>query len=458
MKKTLSLILLLLPFYCFSSISIKRKLIDVDKKPIPYANVVIKNTTIGVITNLDGDFNINIPYEYQESTLVFSSIGYKTKEILINTIQNSKEYEIILETDIINLDEITIRVKATNANEIVQNAFNNYYQNFPSNPFIGKAFLRHTEKTPTEYKWLVDAAIEIYDPGFNKPSKEIKLNIKEIKRSIDNRSLDSANIYGFYLWDFRKLSHKKATTRKKHISKEDSTEIENSIRFQDSRLSSPSRLFTGNLNVIRYYKQKDAIFDKSILKKHNFKIDSVLAYNADEIYKIKITPKLPPAKLNGHFGTYCLPVGWIYIRAKDYAIIELEYTLINSKKGQIFTHLHRSKIASSFHIKFIEIDGKMYPKHIIFKAPKSNNLYRVMTNTFDGSKVNPEDYYYETQEVIFNEIIIDNTIITKSLEEPWNNNLFTPRPYNIEFWNKYSNMVETKEQKTLREALELKKL
>lgn len=438
----------------YANVSLKGKLIDTDKKPIPYANIVIKNTAIGVISNGDGFFSISIPEEYRNSSLVFSSIGFKTKEIEIKAFKNSKTETVQLETDIVNLNEVTIEVKATNANEIVQKAFDHYYENFPTSPFIGKAFLRHTEKTKTKYKWLVDAAIEVYDPGFDQKSKEIKLNISEIKQSIDNRSLDTADIYGFYLKMVKNIPFKKSVKRQNNLANEDPKEIENAINYQDNRLSNPHALFSSGLNVILYFKQKDAIFDKSILKKHNFKIDSVLAYNSDEIYKIKITPKSPLVKLNKHYGKFRFPIGWIYIRAKDYAILELDYTLVRSKKGEIFTKLYGSKIASSFHIKFIEIDSKMYPKHITLNTPKSNNLFTIMTNTAHGAKGNPEDYYYETQEVIFNEIVTDNTILTKSLEKPWNSNLFTPRPYNAEFWLKYSSIVETEKQKAFREALE----
>jgi len=452
MRTSLSLLLILLPIFCFSNI--KGKLIDKHKNPIPYANVVIKNTAIGVISNLEGDFTINIPDEHKESVLIVSSMGFKPKEILIKTFKKQDIYNIQLETAVINLTEILIKVKATNASEIVKNAFDHYHDNFPISPFMGKAFLRHTEKTKTKYKWLVDAAIEVYDPGFNQPSKEIKLNIKEIKRSIDNRSLDTADIYGFYLGEVRNVSFKKSIKRSNNLANEDPKEIQNAIHFQDNRLSNPSTLFSGGLNVIRYYKQKDAIFDKNILKKHNFKIDTVLAYNSDEIYKIKITPKSPLVKLNNHYGKYRFPVGWIYIRAKDYAIMELEYTLINSNKGQYLNALYGSKIGSSFHVKFIDIDGKMYPKHITLNIPKANNLFKVMNNTVDGEKRNTENYYYETQEVIFNEIVTDNVILSQSLEKPWNSNLFTPRPYNAEFWKEYSNMVETTEQKIFREKLE----
>ncbi len=439
---------------CFANTIVKGKLSDSDKNPIPYANIVIKNTAIGVISNGDGNFSINIPDQYKEGILVFSSIAYKTKEIAIQAFEKQAIYNIELETAIVNLNEVMIKVKATNANEIVQKAFDHYEDNFPTSPFIGKAFLRHTEKTKTKYKWLVDAAIEVYDPGFNQPSKEIKLNIKEIKRSLDNRSLDTADIYRFYLDEKRNISFKKSIKRSRNLTNEDPKEVQNAIHFRDNRRSNPRGLFSGGLNVIRYYKQKEAIFDKNILKKHNFKIDTILAYNADEIYKIKITPKSPLVKLNRKIGKYQFPIGWIYIRVKDYAIIELEYTLVRSKKAQIFTRLYGSKIASSFRIKFIELNSKMYPKHITLNIPKSNRAFTITEDIINNKKTNSENFYYETFEVIFNEIITDNAILTKRLEKLWNSNLFTPRPYNAEFWKKYSSMVETETQKTFREALE----
>jgi len=454
MKIIFNIVFLLLSFNALSQSLIIGKLTGQKDNPIVFANIIIDNTQLGTISNKDGIFEIRIPEKCNSSALIISSIGYKTKKLNVKYLQTSKLQTIILEKDIVNLNEITIKINPTNSREIVEKAFDHYLDNFPTTPFIGKAFLRHTEKTKTKYKWLVDAAIEVYDPGFNQSSKDINLNIEEIKRSIDNRSVDTARIYGFYLKNKKNTSSKESLKRRYNLANEDPKEIQKSINFKDNQLSTPLGLFSGGLNVIRYYKQKDAIFDKNIIKKHNFKIDTVLAYNADDIYKIKITPKSPLVKLNKRFGKYLFPIGWIYIRAKDYAIIELEYTLVRSKKGQIHTRLYGSKIASSFHIKFIEINGKMYPKHITLNMPKANKLRKIINNTSNNTKVIPEDYYYETQEIIFNEIVTDKAVITKSIEKPWNSNLFTPRSYNAEFWEKYSSMVETKEQKIFRENLE----
>ena len=54
---------------------------------MPFANVLVKGTNIGVTTDFDGNYSINVePGTY---TLVFSFVGYKTKELTdINVGQN----------------------------------------------------------------------------------------------------------------------------------------------------------------------------------------------------------------------------------------------------------------------------------------------------------------------------------------------------------------------------------
>ena len=56
------------------------KVVDETNTPIPGANVVIKGTTNGVITNMDGIFTIT-PANVQKDVFQFSFIGYDTKEL-----------------------------------------------------------------------------------------------------------------------------------------------------------------------------------------------------------------------------------------------------------------------------------------------------------------------------------------------------------------------------------------
>lgn len=67
------------------------------------ANVVVKGTTLGVVTDVDGKFSIDIPDP--NGTLVISSIGYTTQEILVN---NQQVLNVSLEPESKQLEEIVV--------------------------------------------------------------------------------------------------------------------------------------------------------------------------------------------------------------------------------------------------------------------------------------------------------------------------------------------------------------
>ncbi len=69
-------------------------------EPIPGANVVVKGTTNGTITNFDGEFQLAIP---SDASLQFSFIGYAPQEIVVN---GRTTINVSLETDTRELDEV----------------------------------------------------------------------------------------------------------------------------------------------------------------------------------------------------------------------------------------------------------------------------------------------------------------------------------------------------------------
>jgi hypothetical protein len=54
---------------------------NITNQPIPGANVIVKGTQSGVVTDLDGKFTIVAPVD--ATKLVVSYMGYKTKEVAI---------------------------------------------------------------------------------------------------------------------------------------------------------------------------------------------------------------------------------------------------------------------------------------------------------------------------------------------------------------------------------------
>lgn len=106
MKKNLLSIFLfsLLPCLSFSqSFSIRGNVTDkTDKSPLPGVSIIVKGTTIGTISDMDGNFTLSVN---QGNTLVFSFIGYNKQEI---TITNAAALNIILEPENVDIDEVVV--------------------------------------------------------------------------------------------------------------------------------------------------------------------------------------------------------------------------------------------------------------------------------------------------------------------------------------------------------------
>ena len=73
-----------------------------DGAPLPGANIMIKGTTIGTITDLDGVYSISAP---EDGILVFSYVGYASQEI---EIAGNISINVILEPEIGALEEVMV--------------------------------------------------------------------------------------------------------------------------------------------------------------------------------------------------------------------------------------------------------------------------------------------------------------------------------------------------------------
>ena len=74
-------------------------------EPLPGVTVLVKGTTNGTITGINGEYELAVP---SGSTLVFSSIGYSSQEIAA-----SEAGDVAMRTDVTNLDEVVVTGLAT---------------------------------------------------------------------------------------------------------------------------------------------------------------------------------------------------------------------------------------------------------------------------------------------------------------------------------------------------------
>ncbi len=74
-----------------------------DGEGLPGVNVIVKGTTQGTVTDVNGDYKINVPST--ESVLVFSSVGYITQEVPIGS---KTTIDLTLSPDVKSLQEIVV--------------------------------------------------------------------------------------------------------------------------------------------------------------------------------------------------------------------------------------------------------------------------------------------------------------------------------------------------------------
>lgn len=120
MKKSFLKNLMLLSFFLLSlygySQTVKGVVSD-ELGEVVGVNIIVKGTTNGAVTEMDGSYTIN--NVKSDDVLVFSFVGYKTKEIKVN---GRQIINVLLEEDTNNLDEVVIVGYGTKKKSLVTGA------------------------------------------------------------------------------------------------------------------------------------------------------------------------------------------------------------------------------------------------------------------------------------------------------------------------------------------------
>ncbi len=119
MKRTLLALLILMSSFAVYAQELQVKGVVTssdDGQPIPGVSVVVRGTTNGNITNIDGNYTLNVPVN---ATLVFSFVGMKTQEIQVNT---RTVINVTLAPEQTDIDEVVVVGYGTQKKSLVTGA------------------------------------------------------------------------------------------------------------------------------------------------------------------------------------------------------------------------------------------------------------------------------------------------------------------------------------------------
>jgi hypothetical protein len=374
-------------------VSIKGKIIDnKSKEPIPYASLYIKGKSIGTTTNDDGQFLFHVPSAFGNDTLTISVIGYEHFNSIVSLMAETESI-IALKQSMIVLNEVTISAskKELTGKDVVKKAVASISENYPMTPFIIEGFFRDLQRENDKPAELLEAALRFrytdYNPGYE------DVEIVEVRRSYNKRH----PVNGTY-------------------------DRQNSII---------------DLMEDNYVKHR---FGPINVKGWKFRIDSILTYNKQTVYKVSGTRGPSESTV-------------MYIDSDNFSILKLELKqqMINGEFYRRYLNLPDpyglQETSFKMIFEFQKIDDKMFLKYQ--REEDSYNLFNKTTNEV----ILRQSF---VKELFVNNVVkgnIDNVTgqrmnFNKSVEGQAN-------PFNADFWKYYNAPIETlKDSKIIRELQE----
>ena len=129
------------------TVRIQGKVSDEDGAPLPGVTVLIKGTTLGTATDMDGKYSLSVPEG--NYILLFTMVGMKTQEV---TLKNQTELNIIMQHETSEMDEVVITG----------------YFNQAKNSFTGAARTITAEELQAGGNQNILSALQNIDPSFVK--------------------------------------------------------------------------------------------------------------------------------------------------------------------------------------------------------------------------------------------------------------------------------------------------
>jgi len=159
-----------------------------SRKPIVFANVVLKGTNIGTVTNADGEFLIKAPANRNIEELEITHIGYWSTTIELAELKENGR-KIMLTTSAIPIEGVT--VSYGDPEELLRRAIENIPENYSAEPVMLKAFYRETIKQNRNYVVVAEAVLDIYKADYKKISGTDRTRIYKGRKSQDVKKMDT---------------------------------------------------------------------------------------------------------------------------------------------------------------------------------------------------------------------------------------------------------------------------
>lgn len=164
--------------------SISGQILDREtSEPIAFASIYLKGQAIGTISNEEGYFVFHIPSNQKSNSIVISIIGYESLTKKAATFTNNQK--IFLSSKVTELNEVLIiatKKKKLTAKAIVQKAYGEIENNYPTEPYVLEGFIRDLQSEDGNYVEYLECAAKFLYKGYKIP-RVPRVELLEVRTS-----------------------------------------------------------------------------------------------------------------------------------------------------------------------------------------------------------------------------------------------------------------------------------
>lgn len=352
MKRFLKIFFLIICVNSFSQNNYYEKkgivLSKIDSTSLPYVNIYSDIYKIGTVTNELGEFLLSIPDTITNKIITFSSLGYLTKKISIDNINDI----IYLSPSTEILNEVFISNNTPKFEKLVDSIYDRLKDNYSNKQHLLKAFYRQTTIKDSSYLRIIEADIDIQEYGITKQLDRDRIKVNQYRRSDD-----------------------KMSSRYKR-----NWELASKLFGEKNELVWVKK---GDF-INNFAKTKEfSVYYKNILDRYNFTYEYTTAIDNNLVYVFSFYMKsLENIPLLDN------QLSKIYINAKDFAVLKVE-KVSGFKRGNTFQNFikdiyHYTKIGKYYYLSSVFQYVIYENKEIIIDKL---HTYEIITDRDDYEKI-----------------------------------------------------------------------
>ena len=157
-------------------------------EPIAFANLGVLGTVLGVASDMDGSFELVVPYKCATYKIRVSAIGYTSVELKVYEVRDKPDLKIKLKPTTYGIKEVDVYGELLVYKKMLQNVVSNIGKNYIASPYQYDGYFKYvTSRGETEK--VKEATVTIYDAGgYHRDNpetafREVNYKYNEVRRS-----------------------------------------------------------------------------------------------------------------------------------------------------------------------------------------------------------------------------------------------------------------------------------